>query len=748
MSALPCSSIEQPDLSEVLGAPDDGENEMMEDEVFYDAPEQQDNVDVALGEATSTLSSTHHHHYQVPEATRKPIPSLEHPETAFSFELLNFFQILNHQGKVSAYDFYLAVYNIRDNAGLANLPERYEQLLAPDAVMTQVVWHQRYKASAQWSVQPALIQAKNLPDGWEFASETKCWLYSLIAMADASYKMKSKEKGIENDPPLGDGWGHFVLMEPYNDYFKQYGNQIELNLCDSELCATDVSSKTAATGFKFSGIGGALCGRHTLVFKNGLGNLTKGERFANMDFIIFSAILSTALLMITFSYDICSYMHLKKKILRAAKIVLPKLHLYNHGKKCQLNLNLNFLWWSAQSDLEDPERLWAHLNPLSIKFLAQLNRAVEMHAKHCKAFNDFNNTFPPAAVEKWNQMVIDWDKDTTKPNPYEEPSESASLVDVHLELAREEEEEVKWGRVPMHEMSPVCFLQTGFALEEEQRKLCVLFAQTRTTILCKAELLEKWNALRCCIIKWREVQMVYMPGAEQIIARAKSITSTEQLDHAELENLFLPSSISPANSMLCCIPGLADKECSLCFAQADDALNELRRQLHVTLSILVFKRGQHSANPSMCSALQHCLCSSSALDPRGNWTQRLQKLDHSKDLQLPRREEEDPKKKKAMCVEWAKMKARADCWEEEILLTIEEMRHVIHFLDWHAKWWQERADLRPDVDPALRNGLRAYAAKQADMQQGLAQSFAKTWYPSLVANHFPIEWPSKYIPAS
>jgi Kyakuja-Dileera-Zisupton transposase len=210
-----------------------------------------------------------------------------------------------------------------------------------------------------------------------------------------------------------------------------------------------------------------------------------------MDFIIFSAILGTALLMITFSYDICcqwsrnvkkrmpqlpAYMHLKKKILRAAKIVLPKLHLHNHGKKCQLNLNLNFLRWSAQSDLEDPERWWAHLNPLSmstremgegarqdtindhalawnwrkitrfgefyfsyiqfrsfsltmffnagIKFLAQLNRAVEMHVKHRKAFNDFNNTFPPTAVEKWNQMVIDWDKDTTKPNPYEEPSES------------------------------------------------------------------------------------------------------------------------------------------------------------------------------------------------------------------------------------------------------------------------------------------------------------------------------------
>jgi hypothetical protein len=86
-----------------------------------------------------------------------------------------------------------------------------------------------------------------------------------------------------------------------------------------------------------------------------------------------------------------------------------------------------------------------------------------------------------------------------------------------------------------------------------RQKLRALFAQTKTTILRKAELLEKRNALHCRIIKWCEVQTVYMPGAEQIIARAKSTASTEQLDHAELKNLLLPSSISHTNSMLCSV---------------------------------------------------------------------------------------------------------------------------------------------------------------------------------------------------
>lgn len=43
-----------------------------------------------------------------------------------------------------------------------------------------------------------------------------------------------------------------------------------------------------------------------------------------------------------------------------------------------------------------------------------------------------------------------------------------SVADALLELAREEEEEVQQGKVPMHEMSPVRFLQTGLAIEEDQ----------------------------------------------------------------------------------------------------------------------------------------------------------------------------------------------------------------------------------------------------------------------------------------
>lgn len=100
-----------------------------------------------------------------------------------------------------------------------------------------------------------------------------------------------------------------------------------------------------------------------------------------MDFIVFSAILSSLVLLLTFSYDICCswsrnlakrmpqfppFMQISKDHLRRAKFVIPKFHIYNHGLKCLLNYSPNFLRWSAASDLEDPERWWAHINPVSM----------------------------------------------------------------------------------------------------------------------------------------------------------------------------------------------------------------------------------------------------------------------------------------------------------------------------------------------------------------------------------------------
>src|ERR1700733_5729256 len=53
------------------------------------------------------------------------------------------------------------------------------------------------------------------------------WLYCLILVVDANFRLKLKEKGIMDDPALGDGWAHWVLSRPYQTYVKKYGHQVE-----------------------------------------------------------------------------------------------------------------------------------------------------------------------------------------------------------------------------------------------------------------------------------------------------------------------------------------------------------------------------------------------------------------------------------------------------------------------------------------------------------------------------------------
>jgi hypothetical protein len=55
------------------------------------------------------------------------------------------------------------------------------------------------------------------------------WLYALIIVIDANFHLKLKEKGIMEDPALGDGWAHWVSMKPYHAYVRKYGYQVEVS---------------------------------------------------------------------------------------------------------------------------------------------------------------------------------------------------------------------------------------------------------------------------------------------------------------------------------------------------------------------------------------------------------------------------------------------------------------------------------------------------------------------------------------
>ena len=102
----------------------------------------------------------------------------------------------------------------------------------------------------------------------------------------------------------------------------------------------------------------------------------------------------------------------------------------------------------------------------------------------------------------------------------------------------------------------------------------------------------------------------------------------------------------------------------------------------------------------------------------------------------------------AMQVEWAKAKAHADHWDEELIHTVKEMCWTITFLHWKAEWWMQCAYACSNVSVALTSCLSVCVHRQAAVYKGLAYSFTGKWHPLLVAHSIPIKWPPAYIPTS
>ncbi|KAJ6449671.1 hypothetical protein C8R45DRAFT_769344, partial [Mycena sanguinolenta] len=77
--------------------------------------------------------------------------------------------------------------------------------------------------------------------------------------------------------------------------------------------------------------------------------------------------------------------------------------------------------------------------------------------------------------------------------------------------------------------------------------------------------------------------------------------------------------------------------------------------------------------------------------------------------------------------EWAKTRACAMRWAEEVDLLEEEMRRVREFLKWPSDWWTMRVDGRQVSAGPQREGEAAYATRQAAIHATLAAEFAHEW---------------------
>lgn len=321
------------------------------------------------------------------------------------------------------------------------------------------------------------------------------------------------------------------------------------------------------------------------------------------------------------------------------------------------------------------------------------------------------------------------------------------------------------------------------------------------------DLIERRNVLRRRIHNWVETQHIYMPSIAQLRLQTDSVVPENQ----ELGDPDAPTSLDaslPPENLPLWLPSnlpeiyrtgdltlkLLGMEQRLRLAQVEDSLSDIRRLRRIMRGISEFKRLNITGTGTKGNARVRDLYSSferkqkvsveryraayralKRMDPAGSWSSNFRDLLDS-DLTGPGRDPDDDVRgegyretswiwlagsnpslnpndpeeyDRSMRAEWAHNRARAHRWEEEVELLVEEMRRVIHFFEWRARWWTGRATLRAacsslSTSSDVAEGVGAYALRQSEIFRQLATKFAHTWLPLLHSLDRLPAWADRY----
>jgi hypothetical protein len=97
-------------------------------------------------------------------------------------------------------------------------------------------------------------------------------------------------------------------------------------------------------------------------------------------------------------------------------------------------------------------------------------------------------------------------------------------------------------------------------------------------------------------------------------------------------------------------------------------------------------------------------------------------------------------------VHWAKCQARAERYEEEVKLSVEEMGRTLRYFEWKRDWWLSLKPKHssPNYPFEIQQGLRAYASRQSHLYDELVTLFVAHWRAFLAARSLGSSWLGQY----
>ncbi|KAJ6503118.1 hypothetical protein DFH09DRAFT_1252002 [Mycena vulgaris] len=581
--------------------------------------------------------------------------TLTDPGTCATFRSLEAYRLYNVVGNLNVRDFITALERATDStasSGMTWLPDRYKQF---------------QRMARQWAFLKRLIRAgrghdpagvnttklgecavncwacphdgRNLPPDWRDVDPKYQFLYMLLLAVDANFRLKNRMRANEiDDPSLGPGWGYWVEPTGYKEHVKKYVNEKDISTCIAFAALLQKDTRMT-TGLRVSGVGGCVCARHECVRPNGLGDLQKGERYVNMDYIAMAALAGFCLLLLTISYDIACQWKVNLRE-RNAKLpahirlpidtikiqcALPVWHAASHNEDCQNANSLSFKPGVGKSDGEGVERVWSVLNPVAFStkdaglgqradvieakvdnhnwlknvgegeaLQRKLIVAIAERDKQIKAFATVNRTLSREVKKAWKLMIEEWLEDTSKTNPYTlSRKDCPSEAEVRLAV-RKDEETLAGGRTPLYGRSATAFLTAGIQIEDTQRRITSQLAGTVLVAADRENRIAEWrHTLLVKIGTFRNLQKVYMPGAAATIAVAEAARDTEAAPpKPEKIKLWMPSEMEcegEDDTLRGCVRGLAGMEAKMRVAQCENSLASLRSRLHGKRFLIGFR---------------------------------------------------------------------------------------------------------------------------------------------------------------
>ncbi|KAG2047143.1 hypothetical protein BDR06DRAFT_976975 [Suillus hirtellus] len=333
------------------------------------------------------------------------------PRMAATFAVLKFFCILSFKSKVSAFKFYHSLARRTDNTGIT----------------------------------PIHI--------------------------DANFRLKRRMVSTDQrDPGLSQGWGYFIDESEYKWYLSTNSETLqEKSNCVSHN-AVNMADMKSSRGLAATGVGTVDCARHDMKLANGVSDLQKGEKYLNMDYLVFSALARfSTLSTINFSYDIACQWHKKLwdrlptlpphlQFNREGKTInffVPKFHIAAHIESCQTQFSFNWTPGVGWTDGEAPECGWANINrvasstkemgpgarcdtlndqfsnwnwkkitALGKTMLRKMTEAIIAEKEHHLALWELESSINDsevgaASLAAWRMEIEAWEMDRLQPNPFQ-----------------------------------------------------------------------------------------------------------------------------------------------------------------------------------------------------------------------------------------------------------------------------------------------------------------------------------------